>query len=169
MGSANYTERRSASAPYLSRPTDKNDAKWRLNGTANKFVSGPSFFTCVVAYTCLPEATVPKPQNQQSATAPIASRKIYTWCCHLIRHRTGGARDTEHWCKVAREQYLGLRFTRLHPHVAVAHETVVFLPSAQTKACGEQHDLRDHCRHHPNWKHVILEEGRLGDVTNSRK
>ena len=102
-------------------------------------------------------------------TAPNASRKIYTWYCHLIRYRTGGARDTEHWCKVAREQYLGLRLTRLHPHVAVAHETLVFLPSAQTKACGEQLDLRDHCRHHPNWKHVILEEGRLGDVTNSRK
>ena len=73
IGSANYTERRSATAPHLSRPTDKNDAKWKLNGTANMFVSGPSSFTCVDAYTCLPEATVPKLQTQQSATAPIAS------------------------------------------------------------------------------------------------
>ena len=73
LGSANYIERRSATAFYLSRPTDKNDAKRNLNGTANMFVSGPSFFTCVVAYTCLPEATVPKPQKPTECTAPIAS------------------------------------------------------------------------------------------------
>ena len=58
------------------------------------FVSGPSFFTRVVAYTCLPEATVPKLQNQQSATAPIASWITLTLGGQLIRLRTGGARDT---------------------------------------------------------------------------
>ena len=59
----------------------------------------------------------------------------------------------DHWCKVARDQHLGFTFTRLHPHVAVAHGTVVSLPSAQTNASGERLDLRDHRRHHPNWKH----------------
>ena len=44
----------------------------------------------------------------------------------------------DHWCKVARDQHLGFTFTRLHPHVVVAHGTMVSLLSAQTNACGER-------------------------------
>ena len=44
----------------------------------------------------------------------------------------------DHWCKVARAHPLGFTFTRLHPHMAVAHGTVVSLPSAQTNAFGER-------------------------------
>ena len=60
---AALTTQKGKALPHLTcpDPTDKNDAKWKLNGTANMFVCGPSFFTCVDAYTCLLEATVPKP------------------------------------------------------------------------------------------------------------
>ena len=58
------------------------------------FVSGPSSFTCVVAYTCLPEATVPK--LQKSTECNRTNRKLNNshLSGQLIRLRTGGARDT---------------------------------------------------------------------------